>query len=152
MVKRALKLRHAIDRYIDRYKKQGQGYDIHQDRLSSQDWDQLGRFYHLLEPFKRLTKYIEGRANSAGREGSRGAIWESLKAMDFIYKHLKTVVDDLERQLTYSDVTADDWQQFLAKVDAGWYKLNDYYRHFDDSPVYYAAIFLHPNYRFEYFE
>lgn len=34
MVKRALKLRHAIDRYIDRYEKQGQGYDIRQDRLS----------------------------------------------------------------------------------------------------------------------
>ncbi|EKG09031.1 HAT domain-containing protein [Macrophomina phaseolina MS6] len=152
MIKRALKLRHAIDRFIDRYEHKDRGYDIRQDRLSPHDWEVIKRFYQLLRPFKCLTQYLEGKANKEGNEGSHGSIWESLKAMDFMFDHLKRNVEALEAQVASGEASREDWQDYSTKVDAGYLKLQDYYSLLDESPAYVVAIFLHPNYRFEYFE
>jgi hypothetical protein len=43
-------------------------------------------------------------------------------------------------------------EQFAINVNLGWMKLDKYYRHLKDSPVYYAAAALSPGLRWTYFE
>lgn len=64
-----------------------------------------------------------------------------------MYSHLKKTVDHLEG---YKDT--EQWDVFSSRVDAGWLKLNEYYSLMDQSPAYCVALFLHPKYRFDYFE
>ncbi|EKG09241.1 Ribonuclease H-like protein, partial [Macrophomina phaseolina MS6] len=84
MIKRALRLRTVIDLFFLRYRyNKNDEEDMSKDALSNDDWHQLELFYALLKPFKDLTKHMEGNANKGGREGSHGALWETLKTMDF---------------------------------------------------------------------
>lgn len=91
---------------------------------------------------------MEGKAT----QGTHGAVWETLKSMGFMYKHLKAEVDRMEAQMNANELPSEVWKEYSTRVDAGWLKLTDYHSLIDESPIYRLAIFLHPNYRFEYFE
>lgn len=42
--------------------------------------------------------------------------------------------------------------KILLMIKNGWKKLNDYYTRIDETPLYYAAIALHPEMKMRYFE
>ena len=144
MIERALKLQTAITLYIATWQKPaGNSYDLKKDELSTDDWIELRRFKDLLSPFEKLTKRLEGNAKRPGREGSHGAIWEVLETMDFL--SLK-----LEREARRVQDEPDS--HYRTCVDMGWLKLQKYYKLTDETPVYRAAIVLHPAHKEAYFE
>lgn len=95
---------------------------------------------------------MEGKARDPGFQGTRGAIWESLKSMDFMFKHFKATVDGLEAEMATGRLSREEWHSYSTKIDAGYLKLKHYYQDFDKSYIYRLAIFLHPSYRLDYFE
>ena len=58
------------------------------------DWAELERFYDFLKPFYILTKTIEGNANKPGAEGGHGAVWETLKTMDYLFIKFKQAAEE----------------------------------------------------------
>lgn len=150
MITRALKLRDALDLYLFRWQmppKDGNcQYDLSQDKLSAADWHELTRFQALLRPFKDMTKRLEGRADRRGlgsrAEGTHGAIWEVLEAMDFMSSKLETAAEE---------VADEEESHYKTGVDLGWLKLMKYYRLTDETPIYRASIILHPAHKYDYF-
>jgi hypothetical protein len=57
MIKRALKLRDQINAFSIKHRK-----ELEKDILTDEDWDQLEAIHHILRPFKRVIKRLEGRA------------------------------------------------------------------------------------------
>ncbi|TKA65602.1 hypothetical protein B0A49_12935, partial [Cryomyces minteri] len=145
MISRGLKLRDAIGFYLYRWKKPADkdSYDLSQDRLTQDDWEELQRFADLLKPLKDLTMRVQGNANKPGFEGSHGAVWEVLTSMDFIFTKLEQAA---------KLVSLEPESYFKTGVDLGFSKLREYYRKTDLSSVYRASVALHPAYKFDYFE
>ncbi|EXU94816.1 hAT family dimerization domain protein [Metarhizium robertsii] len=146
MIKRALELRSAIELYQSRWQKPRNDpnhRDLTKDFLNAADWVELERFYEFLKPFYILTKTMEGNANKPGAEGGHGAVWETLKTMDYLFIKFK--------QAAY-ETRLEDASHFKSGIDCGWAKLEDYYVKSDRTPVYRAALALHPSYGYDYFE
>lgn len=55
------------------------------DILETEDWEELKHFKVLLEPFYLVTERVEGHAS----DGTYGAIWEVLPALESPYTKLK---------------------------------------------------------------
>ncbi|KID93531.1 transposase-like protein, partial [Metarhizium majus ARSEF 297] len=137
MIKRALELRSAIELYQSRWQKPRNDpnhRDLTKDFLNAADWVELERFYEFLKPFYILTKTMEGNANKPGAEGGHGAVWETLKTMDYLFIKFK--------QAAY-ETRLEDASHFKSGIDCGWS---------DRTPVYRAALALHPSYGYGYFE
>ena len=145
MIKRGLKLRDAIDLYHLRWQKPTtkDAYDLSQDRLQQEDWAELERFLNLLSPFKKMTKRLEGNANKEGSEGSYGAVWEVLESMDYM---------NLKLEAAARAVVEEPESYYKTGIDYAYSKLQKYYIKTDDSPVYGAAIYLHPAHKEVYFD
>ncbi|KJZ68471.1 hypothetical protein HIM_12135 [Hirsutella minnesotensis 3608] len=147
MIKRAaLELRSAIELYQSRWQKPRNDVDrrdITKDFLNATDWVELQRFFDFLKPFHILTQTMEGNASKDGAEGGHGAVWETLKTMDYLFIKFKQAAE-LTRH--------EDPSHFKSGIDCGWAKLEDYYLKTDRTPVYRAALALHPSYGYDYFE
>ena len=75
MLRRAYLLRKAIDKYLLAWRKPtNDSYDLSQDALTDEDWQQVEQLVKILKPFVSATKRIEGDANSPGVKGSYGAL------------------------------------------------------------------------------
>lgn len=107
------------------------------------DWVELQRFYDFLKPFYILTKTMEGNASTPGAEGGHGAVWEPLKTMDYLFVKFRQAADDTR---------FEEASHFKSGIDCGWAKLEDYYVKTDRTPVYRAALALHPSYGYGYYE
>jgi hypothetical protein len=88
------------------------------------------------------TERLEGR----GKAGKFGAIYEVIPVMEYVLSSLET------RTRPYSlidfNVHAEAPEDHLAiNLRAAWRKADGYYNKLDDSPVYYAAVCLHPYYK-----
>ncbi|OAQ57939.1 transposase-like protein [Purpureocillium lilacinum] len=142
----ALELRAAIELYQFRWQipKHDPGHrDLSKDFLTAMDWVELQRFYDFLKPFYILTKTMEGNASAPGAEGDHGAVWETLKTMDYLFVKFTQAADDTR---------FEEASHFKSGIDCGWAKLEDYYVKTDRTPVYRAALALHPSYGYDYFE
>lgn len=136
----ALELRSAIELYQSRRQKPRNDpnhRDLTKEFLNAADWVELERFYEFLRPFYVLTKTMEDNANKPGAEGGHGAMWETLKTMDYLFIKFK--------QATY-EARLEDASHFKSGIDCGWAKLEDYFKS-DRTPVYRAALELHPSLR-----
>lgn len=145
MLKRALKLRDAIDLYYKRCKRptDPNEYNLLDDELTAEDWEMIRKFVDLLRPFKAMTNELEGNANKAGSAGSKGAVWEVLESMDFLNLKLEGLAASFRHE---------EANYFNVGIETGWQKLQRYYRLTDQSPIYRAAIVLHPGSKEFYFE
>ncbi|KJZ68238.1 hypothetical protein HIM_12372 [Hirsutella minnesotensis 3608] len=74
MIERALRCRPAIDLYQAQWKSPDEDDKHRNDFLIEADWHELEPFYTLLQPFERLTKRLQGRADDEGNEGSSSAV------------------------------------------------------------------------------
>ena len=146
MMKRALELRSAIELYQSRWqrpKNDPSHRDLTSDFLNAADWAELERFCEFLKPFYVLTKTMEGNANRSGAQGGHGAVWETLKTMDYLFIKFKQAAEDTQ---------LEEASHFKSGIDCGWAKLEEYYVKTDRTPVYRAALALHPSYGYDYFE
>jgi hypothetical protein len=166
MIKRALRLRHWIEMVVIRYRQMWENGNrskrtgqvlasarlplILQDenQLTENDWTVLGHFSDLLQHYENTLKQLEGdgqiRERLRGFTGSYGNIWQVVQAYEYLLHHLETY-----------KVMADDFPdptQFKIGVNMAWTKLDAYYNTLDETPVYYAALALHPAYRWDWFE
>ena len=135
-----------IDLYIYHWQKlltNNNAYDFKQDQLNIDDWMEVKCFTELLQPFEKMTKCLQGNATKRGLEGSHGAVWEVLEAMDFL--NLK-----LESQAQAVRDEAESY--YKTGIDLGYHKLQKYYALTDQTPIYHAAIILHPAQKESYFE
>jgi hypothetical protein len=142
----ALELRSAIELYQSRWQrpKHDPGHrDLSKDFLTAMDWVELQRFYDFLKPFYILTRTMEGNASTPGAEGGHGAVWETLKTMDYLFVKFRQAAEDTQ---------FEEASHFKSGIDCGWAKLEDYYVKTDRTPVYRAALALHPSYGYDYFE
>jgi hypothetical protein len=111
--------------------------------LSAADWGVITEYMECLRPLKYATSRLEGR----GKSGKFGAIYEIIPVFEYILTSLETLT------LPYShvDYTAHPEapeDHLVINLKAAWRKANDYYNKLDHSPAYYAAICLHPYYKF----
>ena len=91
MIRRALKMRQALEIYCALWKKApSSNRDLKEDFLSEDDWAELQLFHDLLVYIERLTIKLQGQANRPGKEGGYGSIWQSIKAMDYLLSKLET--------------------------------------------------------------
>ncbi|EJP62011.1 transposase-like protein [Beauveria bassiana ARSEF 2860] len=149
MIERALKCRPAIDLYQAQWRSPDKNDRHENDFLAEADWQELELFYTLLQPFERLTKRLQGRAESEGNEGGQGSVWQVLYAMDFLLTKLESVKEEIDIMDADSEGALPPY--YSAGVLAAWSKINAYYELTDQSPIYRMAIALHPAYQFEYF-
>ena len=78
--------RKAINKYLLAWRKPANdSYDLSQDALTDEDWQQVEQLVKILKPFVLATKRMEGDANSPGVEGSYGALWESIINIKLLY-------------------------------------------------------------------
>ena len=144
MLRRALLLRKAIDKYLLAWRKPANdSYDLSQDALTDDDWQQVERLVKILKPFISATKRMEGDANSPGVEGSYGALWESITNIELLHQILQRTQQSLKNE---SD-------SFLKSgVNMALQKINKYFDKMkDESPYYFAAVILYPSLKRAYF-
>jgi len=87
-------------------------------------------YSYILKPFKELTKHMEGRANKAGLEGLHGSLYETIEALDVLFKKLQEAGKFADE---YPDVVST---YYSSVVDAARIKLEELFDLTDTTPVY----------------
>lgn len=136
--------------YQNRWRQPNQqnSYNLQRDFLKDVDWEDLMRWQKILTPFRQLCEQEEGRAQKAGREGQYGTLQSVITGMNYMYDVLKKAQIEVNEH-------QDDLEQtehYNSGINAAWLKLEKYFRLTDQSPLYIAAVVLHPGRRFAYFE
>ena len=99
ILRRALLLRKAIDKYLLAWRKPANNsYDLSQDALTDDDWQQVERLIKILKPFVSATKRIKGDANSSGVKGLYGALWELITNIELLYQILQRTQQSLKNK------------------------------------------------------
>ncbi|KAI7151945.1 hypothetical protein KC331_g3353 [Hortaea werneckii] len=179
---RAIKLRASIDEFIERERDNWINYQRHpdqrrhekryargkepsilQDQLSSDDWNVVVQYHEILRPFKSATLHLQGQI------GDRtGAIWQVLPVFERLLTHLEDqryIHRPLESQKMRSNSLNDRKERgsldpeylatehhFSTNINLGWQKLDEYYARLDQSPIFCAAVVLHPRQKWRWFE
>ena len=86
---------------------------------------------------------MEGNANRDGKEGGHGAVWETLKTIDYMFIAFNNAAASCRDKLE---------SHFKRGIKCSWVKLEEYYKLTDMTPVYRAALALYPTYGYDYFE
>jgi hypothetical protein len=108
----------------------------------------LTRWQRLLVPFRELCEQEEGRAQKLGEEGRYGTLWRVLHGMNF----MSDVLEKAQDEVNGPQVDLEQTEHFNTGINTAWLKLEKYYKLLNRSPLYTAAIVLHPAWRMEYFE
>jgi hypothetical protein len=174
MLKRAVKLRKAVDLFCLQYIDIGELDES--VRISADTWVLIEQLCAILEEFEVATTELEGH----GAHGYHGSLYECLPSMEDLLGKLETLrklhpTKDDRQQLHSSSPSRSqpqsssrrgkasqyvaplpatpDRDDFLAiAINNAWVKLNKYYALSDDSVAYVAALVLHPQYKWKFFE
>ena len=117
-------------------------------QLTDKDWATLEAFYELLYDFHTIVLHLQGDGQTRSRRDNISKSYGSVFAVLPAYECLLSKLEDAENNCDQYP----DPEQFRINVNLGWQKLTKYYRQLADTPVYYAAIALHPKFRWEYFD
>jgi len=163
----------ARQRRNPRIKKIDQPPAILEDRLSDEDWHVIALYHDILQPIKKATLDLQGHAGGRhGAIWRVIEIFEDLlthfEKLRTQYPVRETLArptarkqrleDQRQSQLSFTATQPDVASQVLdipndqatfehhlsTNINAGWQKLELYYYKLDDSPVYVAAVVLHP--------
>lgn len=121
------------------------------DKLSSEDWVVIAEYLAILKPLKIATKRLEGRPEEGtaswpqhvwtllltGYRKIRGNLGSSTN-----YGVALTALEDSKLQHEH-----DEEPYLRIGCNLGWMKLDKYYTLTEESPVYLAALVLHPAFR-----
>ena len=125
MLSTSLEHEGSIDKYIKANYK-----TLEKDYLSPQDWGILRTINSFLQPFYQATLVSEGDNATLDRQ---------LFTMDILGKHME---NSLAQNRKNKDIT--------SRIQQAVKKFEDYYRKTDNSPLYAAALILHPKRRMKY--
>ena len=143
------------------------------DRLSSNDWLTLAQYHEILAPLKKWTLDLQGHVGNR-----HGAIWRVIECYEELLAHFEAlrqehpvVAPELRRDKSLQnqqfdptitavsdylseplDALAAHEVHFSTNINLGWQKLNDYFSKLDDTPVYVAAVVLHPRMKWRWLE
>ncbi|RWA03211.1 hypothetical protein EKO27_g11894 [Xylaria grammica] len=167
MIRRLLKLRPYIPRLISEFQKEWEDSNRskrtglvstkamakrprilkEENQLNDHDWAVLEHTAAILTHYESTVKLLEGdgiQRKRRGWTGSYGNIWEVIFGFEFL-------LAKLEEYKAIAN-TLPDSKHFRANINLGWQKLDEYYKKLDETPVYYAAVALHPRFRWNWFE
>jgi len=161
MIAKAVKLRLAIDEFIiqekQRYERQivttwrdarRRGREVKpktpliiDDVLSATDWQVLTIYLDVLQPLHEVTIELQGRPGENKRNPA--PISDVLISYEYLLDHLEQVKE------RYTD-----WPEPHLRwcVEFGWQKAKEYYELLDRSPVYVAAVVLHPKRKWQWID
>lgn len=110
--------------------------------LTAADWAVITEYQDCLEPLKLGTERLEGR----GKAGKFGAIYEVIPVFEYILSALEARTRPYEQvDFNHTDAPED---HLHINLRTAWSKANKYYDKLDRSPAYYAAVCLHPYYKY----
>jgi hypothetical protein len=135
MINRAIKLKDSLMLYQEHHHS-----DEALEALAYDDWTELTHLHTLLEPIHECSLNVQ----SASLDGGHGALHEVLTTMDYLLDHL----EETKQRLSDPKIVT----HFKASVNLGWKKLDYYYNLTDQTAAYVLAVFLHPHYKFRWFE
>jgi hypothetical protein len=148
IIERALKKRREIELFTSRSERLPPKKRIPvENQLTEENWAFLAQSLRILQPFYYLTKRSESRA----KKGSHGALWEALTSLDYLIKGLEMEWSSMtpDASITLPDATRKHLRTALQQALVILRKYHDLMR---ASPVYIAAIVLHPSFNWWYFE
>jgi len=121
------------------------------------------QYHKILRPFKTATLHLQGQIG-----GRTGAIWQVLPVFERLLSHLEDqryIHRPLESQKMRSNISNDREgresrepsylaaeRHFSTNNNLGWQKLDEYYARLDQSPIFCAAVVLHPHQKWRWFE
>jgi hypothetical protein len=108
-------------------------------------------YHEILLPSKSATLLPQGQIG-----GCSGAIRQVLPVFDQLLTHLEEQrythrpigLQSMDQALEY--LTAEHY--FSTNINLGWQKLDEYYTRLDQSPIFCAAVVLHPHQKWLWFE
>lgn len=116
--------------------------------LTDEDWKIITATGEVLEDLEDALMKLQGdgkpRLRKDGFVEAYGSMWDYAIAFEFLLERLETW-----RGL--ADLFAHP-VHFANNINHAWEKLDEYYRKLSETPVYYAAVALHPAYRWQFFE
>ena len=140
------------------------------DMLDTDDWQVIAQYVAILKPLEDATLALEGHIG-----GRCGAIWRVLPQYEKVLQHFESLVEqypiineppmaatatsfDTSQTSTADSLSALPATQSTAErhfninIKLAWQKINDYYSKLDNTPIYIAAVVLHPRMRWKWFE
>ncbi|KAL6405368.1 putative AC9 transposase [Ilyonectria robusta] len=103
---------------------------------------------NVLQHFEHVLITLEGdgqqRERKEGYVEAYGCPWDILLGYEYLFGKMEVYKATAHRY--------PDPEHFKVNINLCWKKLYEYYSRLDEMPVYYAAIALHPAYRWGYFE
>lgn len=140
------------------------------DMLSTNDWAVITQYVAILKPLKDATLALEGHIG-----GRFGAIWRVLPQYEKVLQHFESLVEqylvideppataiatsfDTSNTFTVDSLSALPATQSTAErhfninIKLAWQKIDDYYTKLDNTPLYVAAMVLHPRMRWKWIE
>lgn len=124
MIEDALSLRAKVNEFISERE------DLFHLEFHRDEWRMLEDTYQFLQPFKEACKACEGDTVTLDC---------MITTLDILIAHFKA------SQKRHANNAA-----LLSSITTSWYALDKYYKLTDDSPIYTAALLLHPSYRKQY--
>ncbi|TXC12399.1 hypothetical protein FocTR4_00017248 [Fusarium oxysporum f. sp. cubense] len=119
-----------------------------ENKLEERDWAIISLFNEVLQHFEHVLITLEGdgqkRKRKEGYIGAYGCLWDTLLGYEYLLGKMEVYKAAAHRY--------PDPEHFKVNINLCWKKLDKYYSRLDETPVYYAAIALHPAYRWGYFE
>lgn len=111
--------------------------------LVANDWAVITQYIDALKLLKHATERLEGR----GKGGRFGAIYEIIPVFEYLLGSLEAIATPYEDVNFNASINAPE-DHLPINIKAAWRKANEYYTKLDDSPAYYAAVCLHPYYKY----
>jgi hypothetical protein len=111
--------------------------------LSSADWAVITEYIDCLRPLKNATERLEGR----GETGKFGALYEIIPVFEYLLGSLEHSAKPFEH-VDFNAHAEAPKDYLIINLRAALRKANDYFTKLDDSPAYYAAVCLHPYYKY----
>ena len=157
MIKRALRRKEILedlwDDELKAFKRSNRGKEPPpclrpESQLTAADWVLLRKLHDLLHRFNEVLEVLEGdsqfRERVDGSIKAYGLIWNVL----FAYEYMLEALEKAQHDMT-DDANADRWKR---SINNAWQVARKYYDKIQESPVYYAAVALHPRWRWRWLE
>jgi hypothetical protein len=115
-------------------------------------WEIIGGVEYLLEKMEMWKTLFDEELDAEGDPSPPPAAAPKKTSMRRGKRQVSPSATSLEAYRRFDDLNDQSRRYFRLSVTAGWKKLKDYYTKLGDSPLYTAAIILHPSFGLSWLE